>query len=332
VNTHELLSDLRFPIEGPLPGFEGANAWLNSDPLTPARLEGKVVLVDFWTYTCINWLRTLPYLRAWASTYADRGLVVVGVHTPEFEVEHDIDNVRRAARDMGVEYPIAIDNDYAVWNAFRNQFWPALYIADAKGRLRHHHFGEGGYDTSERAIRRLLSDAGASELPDKAEPVVRPFELDANWPDVRSPETYVGLARATGFASPGLATPYEPHDYTAPDHLQLNQWALSGNWTVGDEEAIASEPGNRITFRFHARDLHLILAPPADGAPARFKITLDGESPQDSHGLDVDAGGYGLVQEARLHQLVRQRGPIADREFEIEFLDPGVAALCFTFG
>jgi thiol-disulfide isomerase/thioredoxin len=332
MNAHELLSDLRFPIEGRLPGFEGATAWLNSDPLTPAGLEGSVVLVDFWTYTCINWLRTLPYLRAWAATYADSGLVVVGVHTPEFGVEHSVDNVRRAASDMGIEYAIAVDNDYAVWNAFRNQFWPALYIADAKGRIRHHHFGEGGYDTSERAIRRLLSDAGRSQLPDRAEPVVGPLELDADWHDVRSPETYVGFARATGFASPGLATPDEPHDYVTPDRLQLNQWALAGNWTVGDEEAICNQAGDRITFRFHARDLHLILVPPQNGAAARFNIKLDGEPPWDSHGLDTDAEGNGVVREARLHQLVRQSGPIADREFEIEFLDPGASALCFTFG
>jgi thiol-disulfide isomerase/thioredoxin len=329
--VHELLSDLRLPVEGRLPGFSGATGWLNSDPLPPAALEGKVVAVDFWAYTCINWLRTLPYLRAWADTYTDSGLVLVGVHTPEFGVEHDIDNVRRAARDMGIAYPIAIDNDYAVWDAFRNQYWPALYIADAKGRIRHHHFGEGGYEASERAIRGLLSDTGAS-LPDKAPAVVRDIERPADSHAVRSAETYVGLARGEGFASPGLAAPDEPHVYTVPPRLQLNQWALAGNWTLGSEAATSNDVNARITYRFHARDLHLILAPPAEKAPARFRVTLDGRAPGASHGLDVDAQGNGVVTDARLYQLIRQDGDITDREFEIEFLDPGVAALCFTFG
>ena len=331
MDVHELLSDLRLPVEGRLPGFSGATGWLNSDPLPPAALEGKVVAVDFWTYTCINWLRTLPYLRAWADTYTDSGLVLVGVHTPEFGVEHDIDNVRRAARDMGIAYPIAIDNDYAVWDAFRNQYWPALYIADAKGRIRHHHFGEGGYEASERAIRRLLSDTGAS-LPDKAPAVVRDIERPADPHAVRSAETYVGLRAVEGFASPGLAAPDEPHVYTVPPRLQLNQWALAGNWTLGREAATSNDANARITYRFHARDLHLILAPPAEKAPARFRVTLDGRAPGVPHGLDVDAQGNGVVTDARLYQLIRQDGDITDREFEIEFLDPGVAALCFTFG
>jgi thiol-disulfide isomerase/thioredoxin len=333
MKVNELFSRLQLPVKSHLPSFDGAQAWLNSDPLTPEALEGKVVAVDFWTFTCINWLRTLPYIRAWANTYADKGLVVIGVHTPEFGVEHDLDNVRRAVRAMRIEYPVAIDNDYAVWNAFANHYWPALYIADAEGRIRHHEFGEGGYDKSERVIRQLLTDAGAADLPPTAPPVeVNGIEAPADWSDVRSAETYVGLARSSGFASRGGAAFGEARVYEVPEHLRLNEWGLGGSWTVGREEATNNEPGTRIAFRFHARDLHLILTPPADGSAARFRVTLDGRPPGDVHGLDVDEQGSGAVSEPRLHQLIRQSGTITDRLFEIEFLDPGAAALCFTFG
>jgi thiol-disulfide isomerase/thioredoxin len=328
----ELFSRLHLPGEREMPAFEGATAWLNSEPLTPDALRGKVVVVDFWTFTCINWLRTLPYLRAWFAAYAGGGLVIVGVHTPEFGVEHDIDNVRRAAGAMGVEYPIAIDNDYAVWNAFSNQYWPALYIADAHGRIRHHHFGEGGYEQSERCIRHLLTDAGAVALPDDPVPVdVHGIEEPADWHHVRSSETYVGLARSEGFAALGDAAFDEPRAYTIPPQLGLNEWALAGTWTIGREDATCNEANARLAYRFHARDLNLILVPPPN-ASARFRVLLDGVAPGAAHGIDVDADGNGAVTESRLYQLIRQRERIADRLFEIEFQDPGASALCFTFG
>jgi hypothetical protein len=259
--------------------------------------------------------------------------VVVGVHTPEFGVEHDIDNVRRAVRDMAIEYPVALDNDYAVWNAFANQYWPALYIADAHGHIRHHHFGEGGYTQSEQVVRHLLMDAGARDLPPDPTPVEpRALELPADWHSVRSGETYVGYARAEGFGSPEGVAFDEPRAYSVPSGLHINEWALAGDWTVGREEAVSNAPNGSITYRFHARDLHLILAPPARGASARFRVLLDGQEPCDAHGLDVDRQGNGVVSEARLYQLIRQAGRITDRQFEIEFLDSGAAALCFTFG
>jgi thiol-disulfide isomerase/thioredoxin len=316
-----------------MPDFDGATEWLNSDPLGPDALRGKVVLADFWTFTCINWLRTLPYIRAWVETYGEHGLVVIGVHTPEFEVEHDVDNIRRAVREMGITYPVAIDNDFAVWDAFANRAWPALYIADAEGRIRHHHLGEGGEAQSEHAIRMLLADAGAHDLPDGPAPVTaRGIELPADWQDVRSPETYVGLARARGFASPEAEAFAKPRVYTVPSQLRVNEWALAGEWTLGREEATSNAPNGRIAFRFHARDLHLILTPPAQQSSARFRVLLDGSPPGDTHGIDVDADGNGVVDEPRLYQLIRQHGDITDRLFEIELLDPGIAALCFTFG
>jgi thiol-disulfide isomerase/thioredoxin len=333
MDVHQLFSRLHAPVDGRLPPFAGAGDWLNSQPLTPTDLRGKVVAVDFWTFTCINWLRTLPYLRAWAGAYAKQGLVVVGVHTPEFGVEHDIDNVRRAVRDMGIEYPVAIDNDYAVWNAFANQYWPALYIADHEGRIRHHHFGEGDYDGSERVIRHLLADAGAADLPaDSATVKASGVEVAADWHDVRSPETYVGFARSNGFASPGAPAFDEPRVYTVPAELQLNQWALAGDWTLSSEAAVNNAASCRIAYQFHARDLHLILVPPAGAATARFRVLLDGKPPGAAHGLDVDGDGNGVVAEPRLYQLIRQSDHVADRKFEIELLDPGAAALCFTFG
>jgi thiol-disulfide isomerase/thioredoxin len=331
MNVNELFERIPLPIKPKLPAFDGATGWLNSEPLTPADVRGKVVLVDFWTYTCINWIRTLPYIRAWAETYGPHGLVVVGVHTPEFSIEHDIDSVRRAARDFGVEYPIALDNEYAVWNAFANQYWPALYIADAEGRIRYKHFGEGAYERSERNIRHLLADAGAVELPEGSTVDVRAIEAPADAQNVRSGETYVGLSRSLGFASTGGVFD-EARVYAVPDRLRTNEWALDGNWTLRRESAVLNEPNGVLTYRFHARDLNLILAPPADGATVRFRVRLDGQPPRDAHGLDVDDDGIGVVRDPRLYQLIRQSVPIEDRVFEIEFLDAGAAAFCFTFG
>jgi thiol-disulfide isomerase/thioredoxin len=316
-----------------LPGFAGATGWLHSEPLTPGDLCDRVVLVDFWTFTCINWIRTLPYLRAWAETYGGHGLVVVGVHTPEFGLEHDIGEVRRAARDFGVAYPVAIDNDYAVWNAFGNQYWPAVYIADAEGRIRHEHFGEGGYERSEQVIRELLTEAGSVGLPDHTPFVAADgIEAPADWEELRSPEAYLGLARTEGFASPGGGVFDQARVYAAPPHLHLGEWALTGNWTLGREEAVLNQANGRITLQFHARDVNLILAPGVPGSSVRFVVRLDGRPPGAAHGVDVAEDGSGIVRELRLHQLIRQTSPIGDRGFEIQFLDPGVAALCFTFG
>jgi hypothetical protein len=323
----------RLPVEGRLPAFTGANGWLNTSPLTPEGLRGKVVAVQFWTFTCINWLRTLPYVRSWVQTYRDHGLVVVGVHTPEFGVEHDLGNVRRATHEMGIDYPVAIDNDYGVWNAFANRYWPALYLADADGRIRHHHFGEGGYEQTEMAIRQLLTDAGTAPLPEPLPPVEPGgIEAAADWEHLRSPETYVGLRRSEAFASPENSALDEARTYSLPSLLGLNEWALSGSWTFHREDAVANAAGGRLAHHFHARDLNLILAPPDQHASARFRVTVDGQAPGPAHGLDVDEQGNGFIDEVRLYQLIRQPGDIADRQFEIEFLDPGAAALCFTFG
>jgi thiol-disulfide isomerase/thioredoxin len=320
-------------FESRLPGFEGATGWINSKPLVTDDLRRKVVLVDFWTYTCINWIRTLPYIRSWAGTYGPHGLVVIGVHTPEFQVEHEVEGVRRAAREMRVDYPIAIDNEYAVWNAFANQYWPALYIADSKGRIRHHHFGEGGYEKSEQVIRDLLTDAWGNELPEALAAVSTDgIEAPADWNNVGSPETYLGLARSDSFASAGGAFSDVAQPYAVPDQLLVNEWALDGIWTIGREEALLIEPNGRIALRFHARDVNLILVPPGKGSSARFRVSLDGQPPNASHGLDVDDDGNGLVREPKLYQLIRQPGHISDRRFEIEFYDAGTSALCFTFG
>jgi thiol-disulfide isomerase/thioredoxin len=323
----------RLPNEGHMPSFDGTTEWLNSSPLTTAGLRGKVVLVQFWTYTCINWLRTLPYVRAWAEAYEAHGLVVIGVHTPEFWFEHDIDNVRRAARDMGVEYAIAVDNDYAVWQAFSNNYWPALYFVDAQGQIRHHQFGEGDYANSETIIRQLLAAAGTDEG-DRAPVSVdaRGAEVPADWDSLESPETYVGYARAERLASPGGIAFDEPRAYAVPERLRLNHWALGGAWTVGREAAVLDEADGSIAFQFHARDLHLILAPGARRVPVRFRVLIDGQPPGAAHGLDIDDLGTGVVTEPRMYQLIRQAGPIADRRFEIEFLDAGVEACAFTFG
>lgn len=333
MNVHDLIERIPMPIKSKLPGFAGATDWLNSEPLAPEDLRGKVVLADFWTFTCINWIRTLPYLRAWAETYGPHGLIVLGVHSPEFGIERDVADVRRAAADLGVRYPIAVDNDYAIWNAFGNQYWPALYLADAEGRIRHQHFGEGGYDRAERAIRRLLVEAGTVDLPaDNAAVHVRGIEAPADSLHLRSPETYLGLARSVGFGSRGGGPPGVTHVYSAPDQLRTNRWALAGAWTVHAENAVVDERGGRIMYRFHARDVNLILAPPSDGVPVRFRVWLDGQPPYGDHGLDVDDDGRGVVREPRLFQLIRQRETLTDRLVEIEFLDPGAEAFCFTFG
>jgi thiol-disulfide isomerase/thioredoxin len=321
------------PSEGRLPGFDGATGWLNSPPLTMAELRGKVVLVDFWTYTCINWLRTLAYVRAWAKKYDDRGLVVVGVHTPEFPFERDVANVRRAATAMAVEYPVALDPRYEVWRAFSNNYWPAVYIADADGRIRHHHYGEGGYDECERVVQRLLRDAGHDGVPDDLVSVdPQGFEVQADWANLESPETYLGYEQAQNFASPGPPALDEPRTYAAPERLPLNHWALSGEWTIRSGASVLHRPGGRILFRFHARDVHLVLGARERGASVPFRVLVDGEPPGDAHGLDVDEEGRGTVAEQRLYQLVRQPGSIEDRTFEIAFTEPHVEAYVFTFG
>lgn len=324
------------PVEGTLPSLDGAVQWLNSPPLTAAGLRGKVVLVDFWTYSCINCLRTLPYTNAWARKYAPYGLVVIGVHAPEFAFERDIGNVKKAVHDLGIDYPVAIDNGYSIWRAFNNEYWPAHYFVDAQGRVRHHHFGEGEYAQSERAIQSLLAEAGHPEALNVplglAGAPANGALAAADSADVRSPETYVGYARAESFMSPGGAVRDAAHRYDAPARPDLNDWGLAGTWNVGAERASLAAPDGRIVYRFHARDLHLVLGPGTNGQPVRFRVTLDGAAPGAAHGTDVDAQGYGTVTGQRLYQLVRQPGAIADRTFAIEFLDPGVDAYAFTFG
>jgi thiol-disulfide isomerase/thioredoxin len=326
-------SSVRLPVEGKLPSFGGTTGWLNSPPLTASGLRGKVVLTSFWTYTCINWLRQLPYLRAWADKYSGHGLVVVGVHTPEFWFERDADNVRRAVREMRIDYPVATDSDYGIWGAFDNHYWPALYFADARGRLRHHYFGEGEYQQSEMVIQQLLAEAGSDSAGhDLVSVDAQGLEAPADWATLRSPENYTGYERTENFASPGGAVPDVSHSYTAPAELRLNQWALSGDWTMEEQAVTLDQPGGRIACRFHARDLHLVMGPAAAGTPVRFRVLVDGQPPGAAHGSDVDDQGHGTVTEPRLYQLIRQPGPVADRTFEISFADPGVQACVFTFG
>jgi thiol-disulfide isomerase/thioredoxin len=308
------------PVEGRFPELDGATGWLNSPPLTAAGLHGRVVLVEFWTYTCINWLRTMPWVRAWAAQYAGDGLVTIGVHTPEFGFEHDPDNVVRAVGELRVPYPVAVDNDYAVWTAFGNRYWPAIYLADADGLIRHHRFGEGGYEETERAIQRLLGVERDLVARDG-----NAVEAAADWDTLRSPESYLGYERSENFAD--RAVPDRPHGYEAPDGLRLNQWALSGSWTVGRDRIVAADAGARIAYRFEARDLHLVMGPGRD--PVRYRVRVDGRP---APGLDVDAEGTGTADAQRLYQLVRQPGPVRDRTFEIEFLDAGAEAFVFTFG
>ncbi len=321
------------PIEGRMPSLRGATAWLNSPPLAPDELRGKVVLLDVWTYTCINWLRTLPYVRAWAERYKDRGLVVIGVHSPEFPFEHDIANVARAAAGMRVAFPIAIDNDFAVWNALNNQYWPALYIVDAQGRIRHHQFGEGGYDEIERIIQQLLREAGSTGVErDLVTVDARGLEVAADWSNLKSPENYVGYDRTENFASAGGVRKDKPHLYAVPARLAPNHWALAGDWTMNKRAVLLNKPNGRIAYRFHARDLHLVMGPATAGSAVRFRVLVDGKAPGAAHGTDVNDQGAGTVGVQRLYQLVRQSAPIAERTFEIEFLDPGVEAYAFTFG
>jgi len=315
------------PIEGELASLDGATGWLNSQPLSTESLRGKVVLVDFWTYTCINWLRTLSYIRAWAETYEQHGLVVIGVHTPEFPFEEDVDNVREAVKEMAVEYPVALDSDYGIWRAFDNHYWPAAYVADAEGRIRHHRFGEGGYDELERIIQRLLGVDG-----DLVSVSPHGFEAQADWATLGSPETYLGYEQAQNFASPAGASPGEGHSYVAPDRLKLNHWALAGDWTLEKRASVLNQADGRISLRFHARDVHLVMGPPERGTSVPFRVLLDGDTPGSAHGVDIDEDGHGAVAQQRLHQLIRQEGPIDDRTFEITFLAPGVEAYAFTFG
>jgi thiol-disulfide isomerase/thioredoxin len=320
-------------VEGALPPFDDATTWLNSPPLTRSGLQGRVVLVQFWTYTCINWLRTLPYVRAWAAKYRDRGLVVIGVHTPEFGFEQELDNVRRAVQAMAIDYPVAIDNSYGIWQAFANHYWPALYFVDAQGRIRHHRFGEGDYQRSEMVIQQLLVEAGIDDVPGGLAPVdAAGPEAAADWANLRSPENYLGYDRTTNLDLSDGLVPDEPHRYAAPARLRLNHWALSGDWTVSADRVALNEPGGRIACQFHARDLHLVMGPAAPGTTVRFRVLIDGQPAVAAHGADVDEEGAGTVVDQRMYQLIRQPAPIADRRFEIEFLDPGVEAFVFTFG
>jgi cytochrome c biogenesis protein CcdA/thiol-disulfide isomerase/thioredoxin len=322
------------PVEGEIPSFAGATLWLNSPPLTPESLRGKVVVVDFWTYSCINCLRALPYVESWYQKYKDHGLVVIGVHAPEFAFEKDPSNVRRAVADLKIAYPVALDNDYAIWQAFNNQYWPAHYFIDATGHIRAHHFGEGNYDESEQTIRTLLTEAGQSELPPPGMGGAKAVGVQAP-PDEahdQSPETYVGYRRADNFASPGGFAQDQAHVYSAPVALKLNQWALGGSWNVDPEKAVLGASGGKIEFRFYARDLHLVLGPGGGGKPVRFRVTLDGAAPAANHGADTDSSGAGIIDGQRLYQLIRQSGDVGEHVFSIEFLDPGVQAYSFTFG
>ncbi|WP_182657299.1 cytochrome c biogenesis protein DipZ [Stenotrophomonas lacuserhaii] len=335
-STGAAAADVPLPVEGELPALEGTTGWLNSPPLTREQLRGKVVLIDFWTYSCINCLRAMPFVHEWAERYRDHGLVVIGVHTPEFAFERNPRNVMRAVEQLKVTYPVALDNDYAIWRAFENRYWPAHYFVDAQGRIRAHQFGEGNYAHSEQVIRRLLQEAGQTNLPPPADPTAATLQGVAEQADMgnlRSPETYLGHARAEHFASPGGFRRDQPFDYDLPQQWALNQWALRGRWSVDQESATLASAGGRIAFRFHARDLHLVLAPAADGKPIRFRVLLDGKPLQAADaGGDVQPDGTGVVDEHRLYQLVRQRADIGEHLFEIEFLDPGVQAYAFTFG
>ncbi|PBB69264.1 thioredoxin [Mesorhizobium sp. WSM4312] len=316
-----------------LASLDRADEWLNSPPLTPEALRGKVVLVSFWTYTCINWMRVQPYLRAWAEKYKSQGLVVIGVHSPEFQFEKNIENVRREVNALGVDYPVAIDSEAAIWSAFNNNYWPALYFIDAQGNVRDQHFGEGSYEQSEMTIKQLLAEAGAEGVGDDLVSVdARGLEAAADKANLKSGENYVGYKRTQGFASLGGAVRNKPHLYEASAQLHLNEWALSGDWTMGSDGVSVQKANGRVTYRFHARDLHLVMGPAAPGTSVKFRILIDGQPPGGSHGMDVDEQGNGTVSEQRLFQLIRQQGPIADRQFEIEFLAPGVEVFCFTFG
>jgi thiol-disulfide isomerase/thioredoxin len=319
--------------EGRMPSLDGATGWLNSQPLKRADLRGKVVLIDFWTYTCINWRRTLPYVRAWNAKYREHGLVVVGVHSPEFAFEKNVDNVRQAVKEMEIDYAVAIDNEHAVWQAFDNEYWPALYLADAREQIQYHYFGEGDYEQSELEIQKLLMKAGANGIdPGLVSVDATGAEAPPDLPDLKSPENYVGYERTENFASPGGARSDKHHEYAAPEKLKLNHWALAGDWTVQKQAIVLNAAQGRIAYQFHARDLHLVMGPAALGTPVRFRVVIDGQIPGAAHGVDTDEQGNGAVTEPRMYQLIQQPKPIVDRRFEIEFLDPGLEAFSFTFG
>lgn len=319
--------------EGAMPDLDGATGWLNSASLSRKSLRGKVVLVNFWTFTCINSIRPLPYLRNWAAKYKDAGLVVLGVHTPEFSFEHEPMNVETAVRNLNIGFPVAIDSKYGIWQSFNNQAWPAQYLVDAKGRIRYHHFGEGDYGDIDRVIQELLKENGATGLASDTTNVTGVgIEAAPDWTDERSPETYIGYRQAQNFASPERVHRDSTQVFSAPAKLLLNHWGLGGSWNVGPEAAVLHVAPGKLVFRFHSRDLNLILAPTKDGKPVRFKVTLDGAAPGENSGVDSAADGGGEIREPRMYQLIRQKGPIVDRTFEIEFLDPGVQALDFTFG
>ena len=326
-------SKVESPVGGELASLRNAKVWLNSPPLTAEELRGKVVLVHFWTYTCINWLRAEPYIRAWAEKYKQKGLVVIGVHTPEFEFEKDLNNVRRAAANLTVPYPIAVDSEYRIWNGFANRYWPALYFIDAQGRIRHHRFGEGDYERSERVIQKLLAEAGGSDIPNDLAPVNgQGVFAAADWGNLGSGENYLGYDRTVNFASPGNAIRNKAASYSLPPKFARKEWALAGDWVIGGSEARTEKPGGRVVYRFRARDLHLVMGPAAIVATVRFRVLLDGKPPGKSHGIDVDDDGYGAISAPRMYQLIRQLGPVADQQFEIEFLDPGAKIYAFTFG
>ncbi|HTN60547.1 MAG TPA: cytochrome c biogenesis protein DipZ [Devosia sp.] len=320
------------PVEGAAPSLNGAVEWLNSPPLTTEELRGKVVLIDFWTYSCINCIRTVPYVRAWAEKYKDQGLVVIGVHAPEFAFEKKIDNVRKAIKDFKIGYPVAIDNDYKIWRAFENSYWPAHYLIDAKGQIRYHHFGEGNYRQTEQAIQDLLREAGSEMLTTTpVTPDAKGAEASPDLKNIRSGESYLGYKRAVGFVSPERLRADAASVYSV-SQPRLNEWALSGTWIIGAERAVLDRPDGSIVYRFSARDLHLVLGPGATGKPVRFQVTIDGKAPGSSHGADTDAAGHGTISSTKLYQLVRQSGEVEERTFEIRFLDPGVEAYAFTFG
>jgi hypothetical protein len=319
-------------VEGHLPAFEAATGWLNSTPLDSEALRGKVVAVDFCTYTCINWLRTLPYVRAWAEKYRDHGLVMIGVHTPEFSFEHDVENVRRSLAEMRVVYPIALDNDYGVWNAFANHYWPALYLVDAQGRIRHHSFGEGDYDGSEMVIQMLLAESGQDAFERRLLDIEGDGpEAAADWDHLRSRETYLGYRQATNFVSPGRTDLDRSDTYRLPDDLGVNEWALAGDWTISGDRATMEAPGGRVAFRFHARDVHLVMGPASVDRGA-FRVLLNGDRPGDAAGTDISADGAGRFDHPRMYQLIRQHASIGDSLFEIEFDEPGAEGYAFTFG
>jgi thiol-disulfide isomerase/thioredoxin len=310
-----------------------ATAWINSSALSRGDLEGKVVLVQFWTFTCINWLRTLPYFRAWAERYRSAGLVSIGVHTPEFTFEHDLDNIRRAVAALKVDYPIAVDSDYAIWRGFNNQYWPALYLLDGRGRVRYHQFGEGEYAASERMVQQLLTEAGSRDVTGGLSSVEgRGLEAAADWPDLRSPENYLGYERTERFASPGDIAPRRRRTYALPAELRQNEWALQGDWTIDKDRISPNQPNARLAYCFHGRDLHLVMGPPSGSRPVRFRVLLDGNPPNGARGLDVDSQGKGVASEQRLYQLIRQPKPVVDRVMQVEFLDPGIELFSFTFG